>query len=44
MIERGEKLGQLGDVSERLLNDSQQFAKSARDLMTKTRDKKWYQL
>ncbi|CAG0917478.1 unnamed protein product [Notodromas monacha] len=42
--ERGEKLGQLSDVSERLNADSQQFARSARDLLSKQKDKKWYQL
>jgi syntaxin-binding protein 5 len=44
MVERGDKLNRLEDNAERMANEAQQFGNSAHQLMTKYRDKKWYQL
>ncbi|XP_061713961.1 syntaxin-binding protein 5 isoform X2 [Cydia pomonella] len=44
VLERGDKLGQLEDRTERMANDAAQFSSSAHQLMLKYKDKKWYQL
>lgn len=44
VVERGEKLSQLEDRTERMTNEAQQFSSSAHQLMLKYKDKKWYQL
>uniref|UniRef100_W4VR65 Putative integral to membrane n=1 Tax=Corethrella appendiculata TaxID=1370023 RepID=W4VR65_9DIPT len=44
MLERGDKLSQLEDRTERMSNEAQQFSNSAHLLMNKYKDKKWYQL
>lgn len=44
MLERGDKLSQLEDRTERMAGEAQQFAGSANLLMNKYKDKKWYQL
>ncbi|XP_065088344.1 syntaxin-binding protein 5 isoform X6 [Ochlerotatus camptorhynchus] len=44
MLERGDKLSQLEDRTERMAGEAQQFAGSAHLLMNKYKDKKWYQL
>ena len=43
-IERGEKLGQLNDVSEQMRNNAEAFAGSSHDIMMQMKKKKWYQL
>ena len=42
-IERGEKLGQLSDVTEKLRDDAEAYGKNAHDIMMKMKNKKWYQ-
>lgn len=44
MLERGDKLSQLEERTERMAGEAQQFAGSAHLLMNKYKDKKWYQL
>jgi syntaxin-binding protein 5 len=44
MVERGEKLGQLSDKTEKMMNESENFSNAAHQLMLKYKDKKWYQL
>ncbi|XP_055586546.1 syntaxin-binding protein 5 isoform X3 [Uranotaenia lowii] len=44
MLERGDKLSQLEERTERMSNEAQQFSNSAHLLMNKYKDKKWYQL
>lgn len=44
MLERGDKLSQLEDRTERMASEAQQFSSSAHLLMNKYKDKKWYQL
>lgn len=44
MLERGEKLSQLEERSERMRNEAENFSSTAHDLMLKYKDKKWYQL
>lgn len=44
MLERGDKLNRLEDSAERMSNEAQQFSGTAHQLMSKYRDKKWYQL
>ncbi|XP_048485314.1 syntaxin-binding protein 5 isoform X3 [Plutella xylostella] len=44
VLERGEKLGQLEDRTERMHHEAAQFSTSAHQLMLKYKDKKWYQL
>lgn len=44
MLERGDKLNKLEDNAEKMSNEAQQFSGTAHQLMTKYRDKKWYQL
>lgn len=44
MLERGDKLSQLEDRTERMASEAQQFSNSAHLLMNKYKDKKWYQL
>ncbi|XP_041353859.1 syntaxin-binding protein 5-like isoform X4 [Gigantopelta aegis] len=43
MVERGEKLGDLGDKTEQMMTQAESFAQAAHQIMTKYRDKKWYQ-
>ena len=43
-IERGEKLGKLEDRTAAMMNEAENFSSSARQLMLKYKDKKWYQL
>jgi syntaxin-binding protein 5 len=42
--ERGNKLGQLEDRTQRMANEAENFSTAAHQLMAKYRDKKWYQL
>ena len=42
-IERGVKLGQLSDVTDRLRDDSEQYSHQAHQIMQKYKNKKWYQ-
>ncbi|XP_062536379.1 syntaxin-binding protein 5 isoform X4 [Armigeres subalbatus] len=44
MLERGDKLSQLEERTERMASEAQQFSSSAHLLMNKYKDKKWYQL
>ncbi|XP_021964432.1 syntaxin-binding protein 5 isoform X2 [Folsomia candida] len=44
MVERGQKLGDLGDKTEKMMNESENFSSAAHQLMLKYKDKKWYQL
>ncbi|XP_044143314.1 syntaxin-binding protein 5-like isoform X1 [Bufo gargarizans] len=41
--ERGQRLGELEDRTERMLSSAETFSKHAHGLMVKYRDKKWYQ-
>lgn len=43
-VERGEKLGELEERTQRMMNDAENFTNSAHALMLKYKDKKWYQL
>lgn len=43
-MERGDKLSQLEDRTERMHNQAQEFSGTAHNLMLKYKDKKWYQL
>lgn len=42
--ERGVKLNQLEERTERMMNESENFSQTAHSLMLKYKDKKWYQL
>ncbi|KAI8421375.1 hypothetical protein MSG28_009455 [Choristoneura fumiferana] len=44
VLERGDKLSQLEDRTERMSNQAAEFSSSAHQLMLKYKDKKWYQL
>lgn len=44
MVERGDKLSQLEDRTQRMMTDAEKFASSAHELMQKSKDKKWYQI
>lgn len=44
VVERGEKLGQLEERTQRMMSESENFSQSAQTLMLKYKDKKWYQL
>lgn len=44
VLERGEKLSQLEDRTERMANTAQEFGNTSHSLMLKYKDKKWYQL
>jgi syntaxin-binding protein 5 len=44
VVERGEKLGQLEDRTQRMMSEADNFSHSAHSLMLKYKDKKWYQL
>ncbi|GLH03019.1 Uncharacterized protein GBIM_08949 [Gryllus bimaculatus] len=44
MVERGEKLGQLEDRTQRMMSEAETFSTTAHSLMLKYKDKKWYQL
>lgn len=41
--ERGQRLGELEDKTERMLSSAEVFSKHAHELMLKCRDKRWYQ-
>ncbi|KAM4044059.1 syntaxin-binding protein 5-like isoform 8-T10 [Anomaloglossus baeobatrachus] len=41
--ERGQRLGELEDKTERMMSSAEVFSKHAHELMLKCRDKKWYQ-
>ncbi|XP_063812916.1 syntaxin-binding protein 5-like isoform X3 [Pseudophryne corroboree] len=41
--ERGQRLGELEDKTERMLSSAESFSKHAHELMVKHKDKKWYQ-
>ncbi|XP_073524804.1 syntaxin-binding protein 5-like isoform X3 [Phyllobates terribilis] len=41
--ERGQRLGELEDKTERMLSSAEAFSKHAHELMLKCKDKKWYQ-
>lgn len=43
-LERGDKLNQLEERTERMRNEAENFSTSAHSLMLKYKDKKWYQL
>lgn len=43
-VERGEKLSQLEDRTQRMMTEAEKFASNAHELMHKSKDKKWYQL
>ena len=43
MAERGEKIGELDDSSARMMNQAENFAQAAHQVMLKYKDKKWYQ-
>lgn len=43
-LERGDKLNQLVERTERMSNESHQFSSAAHTLMNKYKDKKWYQI
>ncbi|XP_037026071.1 syntaxin-binding protein 5 isoform X4 [Bradysia coprophila] len=43
-MERGDKLSQLEERTERMHNQAQEFSGTAHNLMLKYKDKKWYQL
>ena len=42
-IERGQKLGQLSDATERMRDDAEQYAAHTHQIMHKYKNKKWYQ-
>ncbi|XP_045485462.1 syntaxin-binding protein 5 isoform X9 [Pieris rapae] len=44
VVERGDKLSQLEDKTERMHTEAAAFSSSAHQLMLKYKDKKWYQL
>ena len=41
--ERGERLNELDDSSARMMNQAENFAQAAHQIMLKYKDKKWYQ-
>lgn len=43
-MERGDKLSQLEERTERMHNQAQEFGGTSHSLMLKYKDKKWYQL
>lgn len=44
VVERGEKLSQLEERTEKMMNEAENFQSSAHSLMLKYKDKKWYQI
>lgn len=44
LVERGQKLGQVEDKTEKMMNEAENFSSAAHQLMLKYKDKKWYQL
>jgi syntaxin-binding protein 5 len=42
-MERGEKLGDLGERTEQMLMNAESFANASQAIMLKYKDKKWYQ-
>lgn len=43
VTERGEKLGDLDDRSAQMMNQAENFAQVAHQIMLRYKDKKWYQ-
>lgn len=44
LVERGQKLGQVEEKTEKMMNEAENFSSAAHQLMLKYKDKKWYQL
>lgn len=44
MVERGQKLNQVEEKTEKMMNEAENFSSAAHQLMLKYKDKKWYQL
>ncbi|CAH0389310.1 unnamed protein product [Bemisia tabaci] len=44
VLERGERLSQLEERTQRMMSEAENFSSSAHGLMLKYKDKKWYQL
>jgi len=44
MIERGQKLSEVEDRTEQMADEAKQYATTAHSLMSKYKDKKWYQI
>lgn len=44
MVERGDKLNQLEERTQRMMNEAENYSGTAHQLMLKYKDKKWYQL
>ena len=44
VVERGDKLNQLEERSERMSTEAERFSQNAQALMGKYKNKKWYQL
>ena len=42
-LERGEKLGDLGERTEQMLMNAESFANASQAIMLRYKDKKWYQ-
>ncbi|XP_071113154.1 syntaxin-binding protein 5-like isoform X4 [Haliotis cracherodii] len=43
LVERGEKIGDLDDKSAQMLSQAESFAQAAHQIMSRYKDKKWYQ-
>ncbi len=44
LAQRGEKLGRLNERTERMEADAMDFAEMARQIATRERDRKWWQM
>ncbi|BES93880.1 syntaxin Hypothetical protein protein [Nesidiocoris tenuis] len=44
VVERGEKLSQLEERTEKMMNEAENFQSTSHSLMLKYKDKKWYQI
>lgn len=44
LVERGQKLGEVEERTEKMMNEAENFSSAAHQLMLKYKDKKWYQL
>ena len=42
-MERGEKLGQVDESTERMKEEAEEYARQAHQLMLRYKNKKWYQ-
>jgi hypothetical protein len=42
-VERGERLGELDERTERMKMEAEDYSRSAKELMLKYKNKKWYQ-